>query len=112
MILLLLFQSVPPAAVSPVSPPLLRRMVDVRGYQVHLYCIGAGSPTVVVVGGAFSFDWDLIQPEVAKRAQICTACASPDVSRRFQSFHGSSCLGKRLGCSRETLKYTGYLFIK
>jgi pimeloyl-ACP methyl ester carboxylesterase len=39
---------------------------------VHLYCTGSGSPTVVVVGGGFSFDWGLVQPEVARFTRICT----------------------------------------
>ena len=47
-------------------------MVDAGGYRVHLYCTGTGSPTVVVTGGGFSFDWGLIQPEVAKFTRICT----------------------------------------
>lgn len=49
------------------------QMVDVGGgHRVHLYCTGAGSPTVVVTAGAFSFDWGLIQPEVARFTRICT----------------------------------------
>jgi hypothetical protein len=41
------------------------------GYRVHLYCTGTGSPAVVIVGAGFSFDWGLIQPEVAKFTQVC-----------------------------------------
>jgi hypothetical protein len=37
-------------------PPPLGKLVDVGGYRVHLYCMGAGSPTVVIVGAGFSFD--------------------------------------------------------
>jgi len=54
------------------TPVPLGTMVDVGGYRVHLYCTGTGSPTVVVAGGGFSFDWGLIQPEVAKLTRICT----------------------------------------
>ena len=50
----------------------LGTLVDAGGYRVHLYCIGAGSPTVVVVGGGFSFDWGLVQPKVAGVTRICT----------------------------------------
>ena len=39
------------------SPPPLGKLVDVGGYRVHLYCTGSGSPTVVIVGAGFSFDW-------------------------------------------------------
>jgi pimeloyl-ACP methyl ester carboxylesterase len=54
------------------NPPPLGTLVDVGGYRVHLYCIGQGTPTVVIVGGAFSFDWQLVQPEVAKFTRVCT----------------------------------------
>jgi pimeloyl-ACP methyl ester carboxylesterase len=47
------------------------KLVDVGGYRVHLYCTGAGSPTVFIVGG-FSFDWDLVQPSIAKLTRVCT----------------------------------------
>jgi pimeloyl-ACP methyl ester carboxylesterase len=46
-------------------------LVDVDGHRVHLYCTGSGSPTVMVVG-AFSVDWALVQPQVAKVTRICT----------------------------------------
>jgi pimeloyl-ACP methyl ester carboxylesterase len=54
------------------SPAPLGRLVDVGGYRVHLYCTGAGSPAVMIVGGGFSFDWALVQPEVAKFTTVCT----------------------------------------
>jgi pimeloyl-ACP methyl ester carboxylesterase len=59
-------------AQSPKAPPPLGQLVDLGGYRVHLYCTGKGSPTVMVVGGGFSFDWGLVQPEVAKVTRICT----------------------------------------
>ena len=65
-----------PAAQSQIpssSRPLpLGTLIDVGGYRVHLYCIGQGSPTVMIVGGAFSVDWGLVQPEVAKFTRVCT----------------------------------------
>jgi pimeloyl-ACP methyl ester carboxylesterase len=55
------------------SEPLpLGTLVDIGGYRLHLYCIGEGSPTVMIVGAAFSFDWGLVQPEVAKWTRVCT----------------------------------------
>jgi pimeloyl-ACP methyl ester carboxylesterase len=54
------------------SPSPLGKLVDVGGYRVHLYCTGTGSPTVVIVGAGFSFNWGLVQPEVAKFAQVCS----------------------------------------
>jgi pimeloyl-ACP methyl ester carboxylesterase len=53
------------------TPPPIGRLVDVGGHRVHLYCTGEGSPTVMVVG-AYSFDWDLVQTQVAKFTRICT----------------------------------------
>jgi pimeloyl-ACP methyl ester carboxylesterase len=61
------------AAASAQAP--LGNLVDVGGYRVHLYCVGSGTPTVMVIGG-FSFDWALVQPEVAKFTRICTYDAS------------------------------------
>jgi pimeloyl-ACP methyl ester carboxylesterase len=52
-------------------PVPLGSLVDAGGYRVHLYCTGAGSPTVLIAGGAFSFDWALIQPEVANFTRVC-----------------------------------------
>lgn len=64
-------------AQSPAPPyPPLGILVDVGGHRVHLYCTGEGSPAVIVVGGGFSFDWSLVQSEVAKRTKICTYDAS------------------------------------
>jgi pimeloyl-ACP methyl ester carboxylesterase len=55
------------------NPPApIGKLVDVGGYRVHLYCTGTGSPTVVIVGAAFSFDWGLVQPEVARSTQVCS----------------------------------------
>jgi pimeloyl-ACP methyl ester carboxylesterase len=54
------------------KPMPLGTLVDVGGYRVHLYCIGEGGPTVMIVGAAFSFDWGLVQPEVAKWTRVCT----------------------------------------
>jgi pimeloyl-ACP methyl ester carboxylesterase len=53
-------------------PPPLGKLVDVGGYRVHLYCTGAGSPTVVIVGAGYSFDWGLVQSEVSKFTQVCS----------------------------------------
>jgi pimeloyl-ACP methyl ester carboxylesterase len=52
-------------------PKPVGRLVDVGGYRVHLYCVGTGTPTVVITGAGYSFDWGLVQPEVAKFARVC-----------------------------------------
>jgi len=54
------------------TPPPLGKLVDVGGYRVHLYCTGQGTPTVMIVGAGFSFDWGLVQPEAAKLTLVCT----------------------------------------
>jgi pimeloyl-ACP methyl ester carboxylesterase len=54
------------------SPPPIGKLVDVGGYRVHLYCTGAGSPTVVIVGATWSVGWGLVQPEVAKITRVCS----------------------------------------
>lgn len=54
------------------DPPPLGHLVDLGGYRVHSYCTGQGSPTVFIVGAAFSFDWALVQSQVAKFARVCT----------------------------------------
>jgi pimeloyl-ACP methyl ester carboxylesterase len=56
--------------VSEPQPP--GKLVDVTGHRVHIYCTGQGSPTVIVASGGFSFDWGLVQPEVAELTRICT----------------------------------------
>jgi len=60
-----------PSAPQKIPPPL-GKLVDVGGYRVHLYCTGTGSPAVVIVGAGFSFNWGLVQPEVARFTQVCS----------------------------------------
>jgi pimeloyl-ACP methyl ester carboxylesterase len=72
--LLVLFGDRAVAQAPPYPPP--GQMVDVGGHRVHLYCTGEGSPTVMVVGMGFSFDWSLVQDGVAKFTRICTYDAS------------------------------------
>lgn len=46
---------------------------DVDGHRVHLFCIGEGSPTVILdagLGGS-SRDWALIQPELGGTTRTC-----------------------------------------
>ena len=50
------------------------RLIDLGGYRLHLDCRGSGSPTAVLSAGAgdFSFDWALVQPEVARFTRVCS----------------------------------------
>lgn len=54
------------------TPQMTGKLIDVGGYRVHLYCTGTGEPAVVVASGGFSFDWGLVQPQVAQITRICT----------------------------------------
>lgn len=72
-------------------------MIDAGGYRVHLNCTGSGTPAVMIVGGGFSFDWNLVQKEVAKFTRVCTydpagtawsdAGPGPDCPSRVDEIH-------------------------
>ena len=49
------------------------QLVDVGGYHLHVYCMGQGSPTVILEAAAdmMSADWGWIQPELAKTTRVC-----------------------------------------
>ena len=53
--------------------PAPGQLVDVGGYRLHMYCVGQGSPTVVLEAAAdmMSADWGWIQPEIAKQTRVC-----------------------------------------
>ncbi len=49
------------------------RLVDIGGYRLHIYCLGKGSPTVILDAlfpGTVS-NWAWVQPEVAKTTRVC-----------------------------------------
>ena len=50
------------------------RLIDVAGYRMHLHCMGAGSPTVILESGAgpSSPVWAWVQPAVAQRTRVCS----------------------------------------
>jgi len=49
-------------------------LVDVDGQQLHLWCTGSGSPTVVLESGlgGFSHDWSHVQPDIATTTRVCS----------------------------------------
>jgi pimeloyl-ACP methyl ester carboxylesterase len=53
--------------------PAPGQLVDVGCFQMHITCLGEGSPTVILEpgGGGSSLDWFLVQPEIAKSTQVC-----------------------------------------
>jgi pimeloyl-ACP methyl ester carboxylesterase len=54
------------------APP--GRLVDIDGRNLHVYCTGKGSPSVILEAGAgaFAIDWSLVQPEVARTNRVCS----------------------------------------
>jgi pimeloyl-ACP methyl ester carboxylesterase len=62
----------PVQAQQTTTPAPLGMLVDVGGYRVHVHCTGSGSPTIMIVGAAFSFDWDLVQSSISRRTRVCT----------------------------------------
>ena len=53
-------------------PPPGQR-VDIGGYKLHMYCLGAGSPTVILDAASMGTvsTWIWIQPELAKETRVC-----------------------------------------
>src|SRR5215212_4988242 len=53
--------------------PAPGQLVDVGGYRLHIQCVGAGSPTVVLDAGlsGSSLDWSLVQPELGRSTRVC-----------------------------------------
>jgi pimeloyl-ACP methyl ester carboxylesterase len=50
------------------------KLYDVGDYQLHLYCTGEGSPTVILEAGAGNpgFGWSVVQSEVEGFARVCS----------------------------------------
>ena len=48
-------------------------MVNVGGYNLHIDCVGRGSPTVVLDGGTgeMSANWVLVQREISETTRVC-----------------------------------------
>jgi pimeloyl-ACP methyl ester carboxylesterase len=53
--------------ISQEVPPT-GRLIDVGGFRMHIDIRGNGSPAVIMIAGsqAFSFDWALVVPDIAK----------------------------------------------
>jgi pimeloyl-ACP methyl ester carboxylesterase len=60
-----------PEAKEPAAPG---KLIDVGGYRLHIHCTGEGQPAVVFLygGGAYSLDFSLVQPKVAKFTSACS----------------------------------------
>ena len=56
------------------ATPAPGALVDVGGHRLHIWCIGSGSPAVILetgLGGTFP-GWGLVQPEVARFTRVCS----------------------------------------
>lgn len=53
--------------------PAPGELIDVNGHQVHLYCIGEGTPTLIIDTGAadWSLSWITIQEDLATLTRTC-----------------------------------------
>ncbi len=73
-ILLMFSSSVAGSQVTQPSYPPPGKLIDLGGYRLHLNCTGKKGPTVVLIPGAgdFSFDWSLVQPNIAQFARVCS----------------------------------------
>lgn len=78
------------------DPKPVGKMVDIGGRKLHIHCTGTGTPTVIVENGGavFSFDWELVQPQVARFTRICTydraGYAWSDPGPEFDTFDQAS----------------------
>ena len=54
--------------------PVPGAFYSVDGRQMHLYCSGAGSPTVVIEAGLGSdwLGWQVVQPKLSEVTRVCT----------------------------------------
>ncbi len=54
--------------------PAPGQLVDVGGYQMHIDCLGQGSPTVILEAGMgdSSLTWTYVKPDVAKYTRVCS----------------------------------------
>jgi pimeloyl-ACP methyl ester carboxylesterase len=48
-------------------------LIDVGGHRLHMRCVGAGAPFVLLESGiaASSLSWSLVQPEIARFTRVC-----------------------------------------
>jgi pimeloyl-ACP methyl ester carboxylesterase len=60
-------------AIDPHTYPPPGQLIDVGGYQLHISCVGQGSPTVIMESGLanMSADWANVQPLVAEGTRVC-----------------------------------------
>ncbi|MGC1370744.1 MAG: alpha/beta hydrolase [Candidatus Sulfotelmatobacter sp.] len=54
--------------------PIPGRLIDVGGYKMHIDCVGAGSPAVILDSGLGDgyLSWRKVQPEIALLTRVCS----------------------------------------
>lgn len=54
--------------------PVPGKIYTVSGHPMHIYCIGQGSPTVILESGLGNdwLIWQKVQPEIAKTNRVCS----------------------------------------
>jgi pimeloyl-ACP methyl ester carboxylesterase len=54
--------------------PIPGQLVDVGPYELHLYCIGSGSPAVILDSGLGDtyISWRKVQPQIAQFTRVCS----------------------------------------
>jgi pimeloyl-ACP methyl ester carboxylesterase len=67
-----IYQAVASHRDAQAAPPGLR--TDIGGYRLHIYCLGHGTPTIVVSPGVgvWSVQWSRIQDALAPDTRVCT----------------------------------------
>jgi pimeloyl-ACP methyl ester carboxylesterase len=67
-----LAQIIASASDSRTFPPP-GRLINVGGYEMHIYCSGEGSPTVILDGASVDTvsGWHWVQTELAKSTRVC-----------------------------------------
>lgn len=62
------------SAVEVALPDPPGQLVDVDGHQMHLFCAGEGSPTVLLEagGGGFSLGFSALQEELSDTTRVCS----------------------------------------
>jgi hypothetical protein len=68
----LIFQAVATRNDQQEFPPP-GELVDIDGYELHINCIGEGSPTIILdaLASGSSASWGLVQPEIAQSTRVC-----------------------------------------
>jgi pimeloyl-ACP methyl ester carboxylesterase len=56
------------------SYPMPGDRVDIGGYRLHIYCIGQGSPAVILDSGLGDsyISWEKVQPQIAQFTRVCS----------------------------------------